>query len=706
VTGRAPSSPPKMKTPRHAPVLPLALLAAACGGGGDDSSGGAPVLAAGDPLTTYVGYDRDGGLSSLLRGDERFASSFGVILGETSAGGAALDYFGNAYHAEIRPFDAAIVVLWTMREREFDNGRGVVADGYDREILGFSTTLSEPRNVAIAHGPGLLMVTDTGDGQVKVWGTAASGDVPPLFTSTPAAAPWDLAYDEGADRLFASLVDGTIAVFDDFVQTQPAAPTRTITPSDDGATAAVADLRGIALDPIPGSDRLFVTAPGAEASGNDGRVFAIDGASVATGLVQVTAEIDLPFAEPLDVALFPDGRARIADLERRRLIVAPYDALALDGADPATVSPLPRLERPLDSPRAIALEPEDPVRTVGSVSDIEDPMTPLAGLLVASNAAGMPATVELVDESLAGGAALRTFDYDRPAAGVAIDALGDAYVSTGDGTSGAVTVVHRFATERGTMPGDTLVPSRDRDIVVPGGFFGGPTFEDPRGFDIDSTSDLLVVADAGLPGVLVLGRTAGADAAFADILQDGFAESTAEPVDVEYDAVTDRLFVSVSNGAVYVYDAFVFARGDMPDRIITPSDMNGAAQVSTSLGAIEYDAAQDLLFVGEVGAASGVGPDGAIYLFQSASTAGGLTPPDAIVDGAVTGLDDPLSFAWNGDALWVADPAVGVISRFDGAAGLMGATAPSATLAAPDVRAIALVPEGLAPATGGSILAD
>lgn len=695
-----------MKTLRHASALPFALIAAACGGGGGDSSDGPPTLAAGAPLTTYVGYDRDGGLSSLLRGDQGFASDFGVIMGETSAGGAALDYFGNAYHTEIRQFDAAIVVLWTMREREFDNGRGVVTEGYDREIIGFSTTLSEPRNVAIANGPGLLMVTDTGDGLIKVWGTAAGGDAPPLFTSTPAAAPWDLAYDGAADRLFASLADGTIAVFDDFTQARPAAPTRTITPTDDGATPAALDLRGIAVDPIPGNDRLFVTAPGDPLSGNDGRVFAVDGASVASGLVQVSAEIEVPFAEPLDVALFPDGRARIADLERRRLILAPYDALALGGADPRTVSPLPRTERPLDNPRAITLEPADPDRTVGRVSDIDDPLTPLEGLLVASNAAGMPATVELIDEALAGGAALRTFDYDRPVFGVAIDAVGDAYLSTGDGLGGALSVVHRFATERGAMPGDTLDPSRDRDVVVPGGFFGGPTFEEPRGFDLDSTSDLLVVADRGLPGVLVLGRTAGAEASFAEILQANYAEATAEPLDVDYDAETDRLFVAVSNGAVYVYDAFVFNRGDMPDRIITPSDTNGAAQISTSLGAIEYDATRDVLLVGDVGAASGMGADGAVYVFESASTAGGLTPPDAVITGALTGLDDPLSFAWNGESLWVADPAAGAISRFDGAAGLMGNAPPAATLAAPDVRAIALVPEGLAPTSGGSILGD
>lgn len=104
-----------------------------------------------------------------------------------------------------------------------------------------------------------------------------------------------------------------------------------------------------------------------------------------------------------------------------------------------------------------------------------------------------------------------------------------------------------------------------------------------------------------------------------------------------------------------------------------------------------------------MGTDTGLGNDGAILLFDGAQFASGLTAPIATIAGAATGLDDPVGLAWDGSTLWVADRANGTISRFDDFMTLDGDVAPSASLAVPDVVAVSLRPEGLAPTTGGSL---
>ncbi len=688
-------------------TLSAALAAASCGSSssGDTAAAGST----GAPVTTYVGYTRvdpnPGGIfptpeyASVLVGNKDFASSFGVI--NEAEGGLALDYFGNAYQADLLLGEGAIRITWSLAKRSFESDTGVVSAGYDRSIAGFSTTLVEPRNVAIAHREGLVIVTDTGDAMIKVWGTAAGGDVPPLFAADPGAAPWDLAYDDAADRLFAALLDGSVAVFDDFAATRPVAPTRSILPSLDGVAQASVSLRGISIDPSSGGERLIVTDFGAEDAGVDGALWEITGASLAAGPT-VSDRMGGGFTGlrgPVDVVVAQDGVLRVADAEGNRLSI--FSAGVFGASEPR-----PILTRALDRPAGIALEPEAPVRSVGAVSDVDDPSVALDGLIVTTNPASGMGSILLLDESLAQ-IPDRVFSFGAPAASVAVDALGDAYVGTTDGFTGSIGVVGRFATQRGVGFDLSFDPSRDRRLqIAPGIFFPVPTIVDPQGIDVDSTTDLVVISDPGFPGIWLFGRAAGAEAAEIRLLEDGFTDPGVLPQGVDYDASSDRLFVAVSDGTIYVYDGFTQSPGGMPDRVITPAGALGTTQASTSIRDVLYDAERDVLFATDLGAASGSANDGAIFVIEGASLASGLTAPASVIAGASTGLDDPHDLAWNGETLWVTDITNETIARFDAALTLDGNVLPGASVAQPDVRSIAVVPAGLGPAAGGSIYGE
>lgn len=668
-------------------------------------------FSAGDPLTTYVGYTRANGIASISRGDETFAEEFSLIA--EGEGGLALDYFGTAYQADLgvdqlgNPV-GAVLVLWRVRDRSYERGTGAFNDSFDRRISGFFTTLVEPRDVALAHGPGALIVSDSGDDAIKVWGTTAGGDVPPLFTAMPGGTPWGLAYDDESDRLYAALLDGTVAVFDDFVLAEPAAATRTIVPSLDGATQSTTSLRGIALDPRPGIDRLVVSDVGEALNGPDGALYVINGASLASGpsVALALTGSATTLADPLDVVVSADGRVRVVDGETERLLVFGPDALpAGAGASPRDVPP--GIVRSRENPVGLALEPASPVRAIAALDDIEDPSLPLDAVAVATNPMSGAGEVFTVDPLLAG-PRMRTFNLGQPALSLTLDALGCAYVGTDDGFATSIAAIHRFATERGVGADTTFDLSRDRSVMIAADPFDGfdPALGRVVAADLNEATGRLFYSDATLPGVRALGRSAGNEARDLSRLESGFVAGEAEPRGLDYDADTDTLWVGLSNGAIYVYENVTHAIGTMPDRVITPSDAFGAVQISSDIGDLEYDATRDVLIVADRGQDAGAGPDGAIYRFDSPRTASGLTAPDAVVSGGLTSLDDPVSMAWNGSTLWVADRAAGEVRSYDEFLMASGAIAPTAVLAVPGVSAIALVPVGIAPASGGSIFED
>jgi hypothetical protein len=277
----------------------------------------------GAALTTYAGFERDfvtlGGdrvlLGSLMRGDKDFVSGSFSIIAEADEG-LVLDDFGNALQASNTPdLPATVRILGRVRDRSQATQSVVLR--LDRD-LGFKfdpfnpgasseTTLVAPKAVELAQVAGFMIVADAGDPEVKVWGSAAAGNVAPTFTSAVPAPAWDVALDEPSDRLYAALVDGTIAVFDDFLVTRPAAPSRVIIPSDNGVDPSGTSLRGIIHTTARFADQLIVCDIGVEgeAAGVDGSLIFIDGASTASGLVPVATTVAGPSTQlddPGDVA--------------------------------------------------------------------------------------------------------------------------------------------------------------------------------------------------------------------------------------------------------------------------------------------------------------------------------------------------------------------------------------------------------------------
>ena len=706
------------RTAQRGPWILPVLLLAACGGGSD--SGDTAAAATGDPLTTYFSYRRINTattppfsdlpeFSSIQRGDKDFSRQFDVVANifDGSHGGIALDYFGTIYAADIdadfQDNKTGVSINWSQRLRSDASGTATFNLGYDRRISGFFTGFSQPRNVAIAHTAGLLMVSDSGAADVKVFGTAATGNVSPLFTAAPPAAPWDLAYDDAADRLFASLTDGTIAVFDDFAAVRPVVADRVIVPTTDGLTQATTSLQGIALVPGSMGDRLVFTDVGAIGADVDGLVGAIDGASVADGRTNATI---LPASrstlrDPVDVVATADGRLRVADAETNRLLILAATALE----DPLSGGAVVEFQRAIDRPSALTVEPVDPVRTVGAVGDLEDPMAPLAGLVVTTDPDGSNGMLLLLDERLALPSE-RALDFGAPVRGVTVDSVGDAFVCTSQGGTGSIGVINRFATQRGTGADLSFDDSRDRLLqIFPGIFIPEPSLEDPIDVDVDETRDVVIVSDPGFPRIWAFGRTAGKTAESFRFADGGLVNGTALPGGLDYEATSDRLFVAVSNGTIYVYDDFLDSPGNLPDRVITPADSFGTVQISTSIRDVLYDRTNDVLFATDVGATSGASDDGAIYVFEGVSSAaGGLLAADRVITGAATGLDDPSDMAWNGKNLWVVDEANETISLFEDALTLDGDVAPLATRVEADVRSVEVVPAAVAPTAGGSIL--
>ncbi|MGK0482123.1 MAG: hypothetical protein ACJAQ3_002102 [Planctomycetota bacterium] len=681
-------------------TVPAALVVGGCSSSNDGGAGSSGNV--GDPLRTYVAYVRSNGIASVFRGNEALQTSFQII--NEAEGGMAFDYLGNLYQADLRGGDGgAILVMNQASSRSYGNDLGSLNPAFDREIFGFSTTLDEPRSVALAHEAGLVFVTDTGDSSIKVFGSSGGGDIPPLFTAMTAAAPWDLAYDEAADRLYATLADGTIALFDNFVATRPAGETGSITPSADGLTPTGVDLRGIALLPHGAGVGVVVSDFGLDANGVDGAIYVFDDLSAAAGLVrpdQMLRGATAGLRDPIDLVVSADGFLRVVDAGPDRVLVFPA------GGERRFAS-APGLSKSFENPRAIAIEPRTPVVEFSPASDLDAPVDPVLEIVALTAPAGMNGEVLRLAADLLT-APTAAFDPGLPARGLGLDVFGNVYTTFtqagGAGPEGGVRVLNRVALERGTGADLAYDPSRDRALEIEGNpFFPVPKPVAPTALDVDEPTSLIVLSDPARPGIWSFGILAGPASEEISVVDTGMAVGSAEPRGLDYDAGTDTLYAAISNGTIYVYESFRGVMGESPDRTITPADSIGASQVSTSLAGLVHDRSRNLLIVSDVGAAAGAASDGALYVFDVVSGASGLTSPIATITGASTGLDEPVSIAWNGSSLWVADQENGTISRFDDFLTLDGDVAPTATLAVPDVISVSVKAQGLAPTSGGSI---
>lgn len=175
------------------------------------------------------------------------------------------------------------------------------------------------------------------------------------------------------------------------------------------------------------------------------------------------------------------------------------------------------------------------------------------------------------------------------------------------------------------------------------------TLDVPSAVAIDTAQNYLYVANVGSTHTIAVfhnARTANGDIAPDRIISGG---SLAGPKCLALDVANDRLFV-LDAVNVKIYDNVSTLNGvTTPDRSITSLPAGTA-------GGCFYDATTDALFISMDG--GGAGPDGLIFVYDSASTVNGTHAGTVsrTITGAATGLDVPRAlYVDNADRLYVTE---------------------------------------------------
>ena len=190
-------------------------------------------------------------------------------------------------------------------------------------IWGPKTKLITPKGMALTAAQDLLIVADTGGMDIKVFDTAALGDSAPVFEvdDLGGGPVWDVHHDADSDLLFAAGVDGTVRVFEEFLENKGAGgPARTITPVDEMGEKISVNLHGIHYDPV--SNTLILSDVGDAMSATDGQLFVIADASTADDDVEVQLQIggDLTkLGNPVDLS-FDGSSVYIAEKSNSLLL--------------------------------------------------------------------------------------------------------------------------------------------------------------------------------------------------------------------------------------------------------------------------------------------------------------------------------------------------------------------------------------------------
>lgn len=552
--------------------------------------------------------------------------------------------------------------LRTFCAPETRSNGAIYVDGVDRAIEGSATELVNPKGIAIARQAGYVLVANNGDDSIKVFGTAAAGNVAPAATTNLDGNPWDLAYDEVNDRLFVALTNGTLAVFDDYIASGFSSPaSRTITPVDASDEQISVNLHGIVYHRH--SDRLVVSDVGDAASAEDGALFVVEGASSVDGDVEPSRVIAGPstlLGNPVDLVL-TDADLRVAEKAGDTLLTfsSIFDGPSGDIAPDHVAASV--------KPESLAVF-EPSWTPASAVSDISDSSLTVPYLGVTSNPGPDSATTGLIARITSSlGATGGEFDAGINLESLTFDHNGDVVATFDDvaTSAGGIFIGNRVATSR---DGETMTNSRDRMII---GDATGLIM--PKGLDLDSTLGVIMVAEfnASSPSVLVFSTCATGNVAPLASTSTGGAR----PWDVDYDGVTDRLYVAFTNGTVGVYDQFRSNWGvDGPDRLITPAD--AGAQISVNLHGVDYDPGSDSLLLSDVGDAADA-TDGQLFVIPGAGSADGLTQVTVQFGGPATNLGNPVDVAYDGQHLYVAEKSNDVILRFDSIIESVGGDAPA-----------------------------
>jgi hypothetical protein len=615
---------------------------------GMDGSNGSPAF----PVTTFLLSNNGADNAGMVNVIDQNAAALKTFTSANNEG-IALDPLANMIQAG----DKTVGSVRTICHVSARADGAMYSANIDRDITGATTGLTNPKGIHIAQGAGLIMIADFNGMRVSIFGSAAAGDVAPLAETMTTAKPWDLTYDEINDRLFVALTDGTVAVYDGYVSGGfGAMPARVITPSDDMQMAMSVNIHGIVYD--RSSDKLVLSDVGDASSASDGAIFVIGNASLADGNVTVERSIAGPstmLGNPVDIVL-SGSDLRVAEKSNDAILVFSNIFAGPSGDIAPTLA-------------TAATKPESLVEfsasmTHSDVSDTWEADTTLLGVAVSSNPSASGATTGMVGRfSSVLNAQLSSFDHGLSIESVTFDLSGDSYTTFDDPVTsmGGILVGNRVATSREAQ---MYTPSRDRMIA------GANTgLISPKGIDVASQKGLIFVAEnnATTPSIRVFSSCSAGDVSPLLTL---VASGAARPWDVDYDALTDRAFVALTNGTVAVFDEVTakLAAGTTTitgeDRLITPA-MSGVAIVAPSnIHGIDYDPASDSLILSDVGSAADA-TDGKLYVLPAAKNASGLTDISVSIAGSNTMLGNPVDIMFTGKNLYVAEKSNGLIMRFD-----------------------------------------
>lgn len=629
---------------------------------GNNGTPGEDGLPAFQPATLYIASNGGGDTTVRVR-DEALA-----LLNSYSTGGnegIVVDSANRIVQAQDAAAPASLITSCDARFRATGDASFSLSGG--------NTGLASPKGITRIDSAGLIVVANVSANNLLVFGASAAGDQAPLATVALGTNAWDTTYDAKADRLFVAQVDGSVAVYDDFLETLPGATTPRIFTSATAGTTS--NMHGIDYDAA--SDRLVVSDVGSAADATDGSLYVFANASSATGAVTPIVTIagaSTLLGNPVDLQL-DGGDVRIAEKSNDAILIY-RNIFESQGGDIA-----PDVVFPTTKPESLAVVPEGPGKP--GATDLSDTNVPYSLLFTSNPGAGTDGLTFSISRNVTAPSAL----FDALGASgltdvenIMLDQNGDAYL-TFDAASPGIAVIGAIA----DRSGDAVDLGRDR--VIQGASTGLIT---PKGLEIADALGLLLVSDTGTGNVEIFSTCDSGDVAPIASL-----DGTGTPWDSDYAPSIDALFVAQTNGTVDVYDGFSLNLGsDGPSRTITPQSGGlglaaATGALASNLHGIRYDQRSDTLIVADVGVGAGgaAATDGALFTLENASTAAGTVEVGKLVFGALTGLGNPVDIAFDGTDLYVAEKAnnggaIQVWRNFLTDASLTGNVAPSASVAA------------------------
>ena len=650
-----------------------------------------------DELTVYVSNNGPDNRGNIDVFNERFELQ-SVFMGGNNQG-LELDRFGNVYQAGDTERGASVRVISQLYSREnlaFDPEP-------DAEIVGDATGLIAPKGLDLAEEAGQLIVADFGGGNLKVFDAAADGNVAPLAQTDLPAPAWDVVYDAPTDRLFAALTDGTVAVFDAYLEAYGGdGPDRTITPARDGEKISD-NLHGVVYD-LP-SDTLIVSDVGAATTVDqpgfqrDGSIYVLENASSADGNTEPRRVVEgrwTLLGNPVDIIL-NGSELRVAEKAGDFLLVFdnifdPNSATLPDEVMPDLVKTEIKPEALIDAPMDFDMPEEDnddtPVQTP-DVTDI-DTETDISAVYAVSNTpeSGNDFLVILEPDLSSSAGAFDTTPAAANPENITFDLKGNGYVTFDNGSSpsqGSILVLSKLAEGR-----DSAMFNASTDRVIQGHDTG---LVAPKGIELVSDKGVAIVTDFGAKDIKVFSAYAGGNAPPLYVTDDLGGDRSVW--DADYDLEHDRLFVAATDGTVLVYDAYLSDYGEGgPDRVITPTlDGNKA---SVNLHGVVHVASSDMLILSDVGDA-GSNADGQLFTLENAGAADGSVAVSAQVGGPNSTLGNPVDITFDGADLYVAEKTKDTVLRFNDILSLTGSqdASPDASVRVDNAESVALLPDYL-----------